>query len=140
MKVIRLLLFLAVAGLAYQWYTHQPKTGPETLVSANGFISLPSLANAAPKQVVVFAPENCSKESAQRSDSLAQQLTHRNIPSVRSHDVTFTASNPEPGVQDRLNSVMNGEFPIVIVNGKGKGKANPTLDEVIAEYEAKPGK
>jgi hypothetical protein len=33
MKVIKLLLFLAVAGLAYQWYIHQPKTGTEALIS-----------------------------------------------------------------------------------------------------------
>lgn len=34
MKVIKLLLFLAVAGAAYQyWTTHQPKTGPEALIS-----------------------------------------------------------------------------------------------------------
>jgi hypothetical protein len=134
MKVIKLVLFLAVVGVAYQWYTHQPKTGPETLVSANGFIALPTLVNADPKQVVVFAPENCPKEDAQRSDALAQQLTQRNIPSVRSHDVSFTSSDPDPGIGARLNAVMNGEFPIVFV--KGRGKANPTLDEVIAEYGA----
>jgi len=134
MKIIKLVLFLAVAGLAFQWYTHQPKTGPEAVVSANGFIALPSLVNADPKQVVVFAPENCPKEDAQRSDALAQQLVQRNIPSVRTHDVSFTSSDPDPGIGARLNSVMNGELPIVIV--KGKGKANPTLDEVIAEYGA----
>ena len=39
MKIIKLVLFLAVVGVAFQWYTHQPKTGPETLVSANGFIA-----------------------------------------------------------------------------------------------------
>ena len=67
MKIIKLLLFLAVVGVAYQyWTTHQPKTGSETLVSANGFIALPSLAGADLKQVVVFAPENCPKRA--RSD------------------------------------------------------------------------
>mgnify|MGYP001607766340 CR=1 FL=1 len=76
MKIVKLLLFLAVAGLAYQyWTTHQPKTGPEALVSANGFVALPTLASADSRQVVVFAPENCPKESARRSDELAQQLT-----------------------------------------------------------------
>ena len=29
---------------------------------------------------------------------------------------------------------MNGELPIVLVNGKAK--SNPTLEEVIAEYKA----
>ena len=120
MKIIKLLLFLAVVGLAYQWYTHQPKTGPEALVSSNGFIALPTLVNADPKQVVVFAPENCPKESAQRSDALAQSLIQRNIPSVRSHDVSFTSSDPDPAIGARLNSVMNGEFPIVFVKEGGR--------------------
>lgn len=135
MKIVKLLLVVAVVGAAYQyWTTHQPKTGAEAVVSANGFIALPSLAGADPKQVVVFAPENCPKEDAQRSDALAQSLVQRNIPSVRSHDVSFTSSDPDPAIGARLNSVMNGEFPIVFVNGRGK--ANPTLDEVIAEYGA----
>lgn len=34
MKVIKLLLFLAVVGAAYQyWSTHQTTTGPEALIS-----------------------------------------------------------------------------------------------------------
>lgn len=34
MKVIKLVLFLAVVGAAYQyWNIHQPKTGPEALIS-----------------------------------------------------------------------------------------------------------
>ena len=139
MKIIKLVLFVAVVGVAYQyWSTHQPTTGPEAVVSANGFVALPALAGADPRQVVVFAPQNCPKEDARRSDELAQSLAQRNIPSVRTHDVAFTSSDPDPGIGARLNAVMNGELPIVIVNGKGK--ANPTLDEVIAEYGATPGK
>jgi hypothetical protein len=132
MKVVKLLLFLAVAGLAFQyWITHQPTTGP----SANGFIALPTLADSNPRQVVVFAPENCPSKAAARADAMAHQLASRNIPSVRSHDVSFSSSDPDPAIGARLNAVMNGELPIVFVNGKGK--ANPTLEEVISEYGAK---
>ena len=129
MKVIKLMLMLVVAGLAIQyWQANRPATGP----SPNGFVSLPTLAGSDPKQVVVFAPENCPSEAAARADSMAQQLASRNIPSLRSHDVSFSSSDPDPSIGVRLNSVMNGELPIVFV--KGKGKANPTLDEVVAEY------
>lgn len=132
MKVVKILLLLVVSALAFQyWSTHQPKTGP----SANGFVTLPMLVGGTPGQVVVFAPENCPSEAAARADSMAHQLASRNIPSLRSHDVSFAATNPEPGIGERLNGVMNGELPIVFVNGKGK--ANPTLDEVISEYGAK---
>jgi hypothetical protein len=32
----------------------------------------------------------------------------------------------------RTNAVLSGEIPIVIINGMAK--ANPTVDEVVAEY------
>ena len=131
MKIIKLLLLLIVAGLAFQyWSTHQPKTGP----SANGFVTLPMLVGGAPGQVVVFAPENCPSEKARQADDLARQLASRNIPSVRSHDVSFTSTDPDPAIGARLNAVMNGELPIVFVNGRGK--ANPTFEEVLAEYRS----
>jgi hypothetical protein len=127
MKVLKLIFFLAVPIVIFQyWYTHQPaKTA-----------SLPAVSGADPKQVVVFAPENCPSEDAQRSDAMARDLMNRSIPSLRSHDISFTSSDPDPAIQNRLNTVMNGELPIVIVNGKGK--ANPTLDQVVAEYMATP--
>ena len=129
MKVLKLILMLAAAGLAFQyWQANRPATGP----SPNGFVALPTLAGGDPKQVVVFAPENCPSEAAARADSMAQQLASRNIPSVRTHDVSFSSSDPDPAIGVRLNSVMNGDLPIVFV--KGKGKANPTLDEIVAEY------
>ena len=83
MKIIKLLLFLAVIGVAYQyWTTHQPKTGPEAVVSANGFIALPSLAGADPKQVVVFAPENCPKESADGPPRVSDTIRSSRLTSV----------------------------------------------------------
>jgi hypothetical protein len=33
----------------------------------------------------------------------------------------------------RLNVVMTGEIPIALVNGMGK--ANPSIDELVSEYE-----
>jgi hypothetical protein len=132
MNVVKLAVMLAVAGLAFQyWQANRPATGP----SPNGFVALPTLAGGSPGQVVVFAPENCPSEKAQQADDLARQLASRNIPSVRSHDVSFSSSDPDPATGVRLNSVMNGELPIVFVNGKGK--ANPSLEEVIAEYGGK---
>jgi hypothetical protein len=129
MNVIKLALMLVVAGLAVQyWQENRTTTGP----SPNGFVALPTMAGGSPGQVVVFAPENCPSEAAARADSMARQLASRNIPSLRSHDVSFTATDPDPAIGERLNSVMNGELPIVFVNGRGK--ANPTLDQVIAEY------
>jgi len=131
MNVIKLVLMLIVAGLAVQyWQENRTATGP----SVNGFLALPTLVNSSSGQVIVYAPENCPSEKARQADELARQLASRNIPSLRSHDVSFSSTDPDPSIGERLNSVMNGELPIVFVNGKGK--ANPTLDEVIAEYGA----
>jgi len=131
MKIVKLLLLLLAALFAFQyWQANRPATGP----SPNGFVAMPAMAGSDPKQVVVFAPENCPSEKAQQADDLAQQLASRNIPSVRSHDVSFSSSDMDPAIGVRLNSVMNGELPIVFVNGRGK--ANPTLEEIIAEYGA----
>jgi hypothetical protein len=132
MNAVKLVLMLAAAGLAFQyWQANRPATGP----SPNGFVALPAMNNVDPRQVVVFAPENCPSDKAQQADDLARQLAARSIPAVRSHDVSFASSDPDPAIGIRLNSVMNGDLPIVFV--KGKGKANPTLDEVVAEYGAK---
>ncbi len=132
MKIVKLLLVMLAALFLFQyWQANRPVTGP----SPNGFVALPTLAGNNPGRVVVFAPENCPSEAAARADSMAHQLASRNIPALRSHDVSFTSSDPDPAIGIRLNAVMNGELPIVFVNGRGK--ANPTLDEVIAEYGVK---
>ena len=129
MKIVKYLLVLVAALFLFQyWQANRPATGP----SPNGFVALPAMDSADSKQVIVFAPENCPSEKAQQADDLARQLTARNIPAVRSHNVSFTSPDPDPSVGIRLNSVMNGELPIVFV--KGRGKANPTIEEVIAEY------
>ena len=69
--------------------------------------------------------------AARRADELAERLARDGIPVTRTHNVSFPAVNGTDELQ-RVNRVMQGELPIVIVHGRGK--ANPTLDEVLAEY------
>ena len=136
MNVVKLVLILAAVALAYQyWSTQQSASGP-AVVSANGFVMMPPMADGNPRQVVVFAPEDCPTEKAREADDLAHQLSSRNIPTVRAHNVSFTSSTIDPKIGVRLDSVMKGELPIVFVNGRGK--ANPTIDQIIAEYGATP--
>ena len=151
---MRLLLLLALAaGGYYYWTQHQTPlagTAPKAMVgsapattpstpstpepppSPNGFIALPPLDNGNPKQVVVFAPENCPAEDSQRADAMAKDLARRGIPSQRSHDISFSSTDPDPRIGQRLDALMKGDLPIVFVNGRGK--SNPTLDQVAAEY------
>jgi hypothetical protein len=51
---------------------------------------------------------------------------------ARPHHVSFSVA--DAGEAERVQTVMNGELPIVIV--RGRAKANPTLAEVMAEYRA----
>jgi hypothetical protein len=138
MNFTKLLLFVAVIGLGYHfWDKYQMKkewAAARATASPNGFIPLPPPENVNPKTVLVIAAENCPKEGARRSDALAQQLASRNIPYARAHDVSFTLIDGDAKFSTRLDMIMNGEVPIVLINGKGK--ANPTLEEVVAEYEA----
>lgn len=136
MNVIKLVLILAAGALIYQFWSTQQSTSGPAVVSVNGFVRMPPMADGNPKQVVVFAPEDCPAEKAREADDLAHQLASRNIPTVRTHNVTFTSTDPDPKVGVRLDSVMKGELPIVFVNGRGK--ANPTIEQVIAEYGATP--
>ncbi len=136
MNVVKLVLMLAVVALAYQyWTTHQSTSGP-AVVSANGFVMMPPMADGNPTQVVVYVPEDSPHEKIQQADELAQQLASRNIPTVRMHTVSFASAVLDPKVGVRLDSVMKGELPLVFVHGRGK--ANPTLEQVIAEYGATP--
>jgi hypothetical protein len=103
--------------------------------SPNGFVSVIVPEDARRNTVIIFAPLNCPSDGAQRADALADELTSRGIPNVRSNSYGATVTNPtadqEAKIQ-RTQDVMNAGVPAVIINGRAK--ANPTLDEVIAEY------
>jgi hypothetical protein len=134
--IIRLVLVLAVifAGLHW-WQARQDQKQLAALTSSNGFLPVPMPEGAARNTVMVFAPHNCPREGAQRAAALTRALTRLGISNVStSHygaQVYEPNSDTEAGFR-RLSVVMNGEVPIVLVNGMGK--ANPTVDEVVAEY------
>lgn len=136
MNFIKILLVLAVIGFGYHYWQrhHTNSVSNVAMPSPNGFVALPTPANTNSKDLIIFSAENCPKEDARRANELADQLSRRNIPFTRSHHADFDFPNPDPEVLDRLNAVMNGKVPIVFMNGKGK--ANPTIDEVVAEYNA----
>jgi len=138
MNITRTIFVLALAGLGYQyWSEHRGADEPDALAasaSVNGFVPLPPMDGAGRKPVVIFAPANCPEEGGRRADSLADHLSREGIPYSRSQHASFTLENADADVAQRIKAVMNGELPIVLV--RGKGKANPSLAEVMAEYEA----
>jgi hypothetical protein len=138
MNGFKLLLLLVVAAVGYKYWNkhHAPPVislAAQGQTSSTGFIELPSPSNASPGNVLVLAAENCPEEAAKRADALTEELRRNNIPVTRAHSTNFSFQNPDPDTMRRLDSVMRGDLPVVFINGKGK--SNPTLDEVIAEYQ-----
>lgn len=126
-----------VAPLGYViWHKHAANLEAEALAQLtdeNGFVELAQPVGIKPDKVFIFAPANCPREAGLRSDALTQSLADRDIAYSRSAHLSY-----EPMDQvmlDRVNSIIAGDnAPIVFVNGRVK--ANPTLDEVLAEYTA----
>lgn len=141
MSLIKFLLIIGMLGTGYHYWTKPPRVTPApsaavqsgTSGQATGFVSLPSPNGAPSNTVVVVAAENCPHEDAQRADRLTAELKGRGIPVQRSHEVSFTIDSPDSAVPERINAVMNGQLPIVFINGRAK--PNPSLDDVIAEFK-----
>jgi len=145
MSLVRWVMLICVVAFGYN-YWNKSKVAPGDPVataeaatpSLNGFVPLPMPESINPREVYIFAPLNCSSDEARRADEMAEELSRRNIPHVRSSHVNFTfAGIPDAALLDRVNAVMGGTVPIVFINGKGK--ASPGLHEVVAEYAAMKG-
>lgn len=129
-------IIIVICAIAFGGYTYVQKQkhrdeGPAA-VEATGestFVSLPPADGHETGAVVVIAPIGCTREEARRAEQLAADLTRNGVRVQRTNRISFTGFDPaEAG---RIQSVMNGGVPIVFVNGKGK--ANPTFNEVMAE-------
>jgi len=81
--------------------------------------------------IIIFAPANCPSDVARRADEMAQYLDAQGIDYKLASAAEFgdLASREEA---ERVMSVMNGPIPVVFVNGRAR--ANPTPEEVEAEY------
>jgi hypothetical protein len=139
MNIIRILLVIGISGGGYTYWKHhhenvvQVASGPA--ISENGFASLPPVEGQSSRKVFVVAAQNCPHEEAQRADRLAEDLARNNIPVERTHNVSFSfTSAPESEVMERMSKIMNSPLPIVFVGGRAK--SNPSLEEVVAEFQS----
>lgn len=138
MNLIKLLLLIAIAGGGYHyWKNHGVERDLAAATSEGGFISVPMPDGMSPHGVVVFAPENCPSDAAQRAYALVSDLGSRGVPVSRADAARFD-NLPDAATAERVRTVMSGQVPIVFVNGKAK--SNPSLQEVVAEYRRRrPG-
>lgn len=130
---------LSLAGGGYHlWQQHQQAQRRQAILAhadRSGFLVLPPAVGVNPNKVVILAARNCPRAGARRARAMARALAARHIPYTLQDHINFEfppASQPEiPG----LNLVMQGATPIVLIHRRGK--ANPTLDEVLTEYTKK---
>ena len=139
MNIIRALIVLSLAGGAYAAFKHHHQhvmhdaAGNLSIGAPGPFVSLPPVEGQRPQTVFVIAAQNCPHEAAQRADRLAEALSSQGIPVERTHAARFHfTSRPDSDTVDRISAVMNGPLPVVFINGRAK--ANPSLDEVAAEF------
>jgi hypothetical protein len=132
-----LLIAVAVIGLSvHLWHVHQRNAlarEMDAFEDSNGFVPV-QMPNGAPRDtVVILAPVNCPSDGAQRADALARRLSALGIPNVRSNQYRASGVNLENRSNlERAVAVLKGDVPAVFINGKGK--SNPTADEVTDEY------
>ncbi len=138
-----MLRFFVVVGcliFAFQyWKKHDVPARSHTNVSQespNGFQSVLMPDGAKDNVVLIFAAINCPHEEAKRADALAESLTRKGISNRMSSSFHLNLTEPTAELQaavKRTTEVMNGAIPAVFINGMAK--SNPTLDEVVAEYD-----
>jgi hypothetical protein len=128
---------IVVAGGVHVWHGHQRSVAArqlEALADSNGFIPV-QMPDGVPRDtVLILAPMNCPSDAAKRADTLASRLSSMGIPNVRRNNYSIARVTPDqmPGIQHAAALRDQGEIPLVMINGKGKG--NPTADEVATEY------
>ena len=132
------IMMIVIAGMVfggYKYYEQKKQSAAaaqQTAASSTSFIDVPPITGDN-GSVLVVAQENCLKEEAVRSDRLAEELAKNGVRVRRVHMIEFSGFDPQQYSIDRLNGLMNGQLPIVFVNGRGK--SNPSLGEVLAEYK-----
>lgn len=135
MNLFKLLIVVAIAaGGYYHWrQSRQSELLAGSTSSDHGFVSLPPVQGQSPAAVLVVAAEDCPHEDAQRADRLAEDLSRNGVPVLRTHHAGFTLTGADGNQLERINAVMNGLLPIVFV--RGRARANPLLNEVLAEFK-----
>ncbi len=97
----------------------------------DGFVAIRMPDGVSAQGVLIFAPENCPSDAAQRARRLASHLSGQRIPYRETSNADFSTLTSQEEA-NQVTAVMNGPVPVVYVNGRAK--ANPTPEEVVSEY------
>jgi hypothetical protein len=132
------LIAALIWGGVQVWHHHQRAVIERDLASvadSNGFVPVVIAAGSAHNVAIVLAALNCPSAQAQRADALSAELTRLGLANQRANNYFASInSRDQMPLLNRTNEVLGGEIPIVIINGRAK--ANPSAEEVQAEYSA----
>ena len=135
MKATHLFIVVGAIGFAFHWWNSRGNEAALAQKSPNGFVSVVMPEGVNKNTVVILAPVNCPSDAAQRADALANELTRLGISNIRSSSYSADIADPtaeQKAGLERAVSILEGEIPVVFINGRGK--ANPTAEDVVAEY------
>lgn len=136
------LIIIAVVILGgYQFYNKLSSDGFFLSSSnPNGFVQVMMPDDKRSGLVYIMAPENCPKDAGLRADALERELRRLRIPVARSSSGNISTPRTTADEEKRFKHavrILRGEIPGVFINGMAK--ANPTIQEVVAQYsEPKP--
>jgi len=146
-SIVKLLVF---AGLVYfGWHMYQKTMATQAAAAAEaaaagigetGFLQTGDVDQSEQDVVLILRPANCPSEQAQRADALERELTRRGIPHKVGDTMSIHDDSPtQESVDDhnRAMQVFNQGAPAVYINGRGK--SNPSADEVEVEYKRTRG-
>jgi hypothetical protein len=86
-------------------------------------------ALAAEQPETLKGVEITSHEDVRRVDSLAEDLSRKGVPVVRTHTINFNLAGRDSSLAERINLVMKGSPPV-------EGK--PTRRFSLTDYQAEP--
>ncbi len=100
-----------------------------------GFVKAAMPDGAIANEVLIVGPE-CDRPEGVRARTLANSLAKLNIPYRRTESISMNSDSTEDIFEaiEQMDQLMKGDSPVVFINAKGK--ANPTIDQVIAEYRS----
>jgi len=102
----------------------------KAMASNTGFVKVARPEGAVANEVLIVGP-NCNRPEGVRTRALASSLAARNIPYRQTDSISLSADAGWDGIA-QMNDLIKQDSPLVFINARGK--ANPTLDEVVAEY------
>jgi hypothetical protein len=136
---ISMLIGLAIAAQAaiigavvYVKSTSRTAMASQT-ATQTGFVKAAMPDGAIANEVLIIGPD-CDRPEGIRKKALAASLAKLNIPHRQTSSISMNSDSTDDifAAMDQMDNLMKGDSPVVFINAKGK--ANPTLDEVVAEY------